>query len=55
MLSGNEGISFPAVADIIQLVAYDTGFVALSKHGQVWTWGDERYSSCLGRETADPW
>lgn len=36
--------------DIIQLVAYSTGFAALSAQGQVWTWGDERYVACLGRD-----
>ncbi|KAI0479235.1 regulator of chromosome condensation 1/beta-lactamase-inhibitor protein II [Xylariaceae sp. FL0804] len=44
---------FPAVDRIIQLEAYETGFVALSKEGTVWTWGDERYSACLGREVTD--
>ncbi|RWA11631.1 hypothetical protein EKO27_g3482 [Xylaria grammica] len=41
---------FPGIYDIIQLLAYDTGFVALSRDGKVWTWGDERYSATLGRE-----
>jgi alpha-tubulin suppressor-like RCC1 family protein len=40
--------------DIIQLVAYETGFVALSRDGKVWTWGDERYASTLGREITGP-
>ncbi|KAK1754598.1 E3 ubiquitin-protein ligase HERC2 [Echria macrotheca] len=35
---------------IRQLVAYDTGFAALSPSGNVWTWGDERYGGCLGRD-----
>ncbi|KAI0385349.1 RCC1/BLIP-II [Hypomontagnella monticulosa] len=40
---------FSGMGQIAQLVAYETGFVALSRDGGVWTWGDERYSSCLGR------
>lgn len=32
-----------------QLLAYETGFVALTADGKVYTWGDERYSLCLGR------
>lgn len=35
---------------IVQLVAYETGFAALSARGDVTTWGDERYCACLGRE-----
>ncbi|KAF2966519.1 hypothetical protein GQX73_g7058 [Xylaria multiplex] len=42
---------FTGMHDIVQLVAYETGFVALSRDGKVWTWGDERYSATLGRET----
>ncbi|KAI1293354.1 regulator of chromosome condensation 1/beta-lactamase-inhibitor protein II [Xylaria venustula] len=42
--------SFSGMSDIMQLVAYETGFVALSRDGKVWTWGDERYSATLGRE-----
>ncbi|KAI0806387.1 regulator of chromosome condensation 1/beta-lactamase-inhibitor protein II [Xylaria sp. FL0064] len=41
---------FSGIHDIIQLVAYETGLVALARDGKVWTWGDERYSSTLGRE-----
>ncbi|KAI6092835.1 RCC1/BLIP-II [Hypoxylon rubiginosum] len=41
---------FSKMGEITQLVAYETGFVALSNEGNVWTWGDERYSACLGRE-----
>lgn len=36
-----------------QVVAYDTGFAALTAGGQVWTSGDERYAACLGREVSD--
>ncbi|RYC65446.1 hypothetical protein CHU98_g751 [Xylaria longipes] len=42
--------AFSGLHDIIQLVAYETGFAALSRDGRVWTWGDERYSATLGRE-----
>lgn len=38
---------------ITQLVAYATGFAALTATGEVWTWGDERYAACLGREPTD--
>ncbi|OTB13483.1 hypothetical protein K445DRAFT_368613 [Daldinia sp. EC12] len=44
-----EQLAFPRMGKIVQLVAYETGFVALSHDGRVWTWGDERYSACLGR------
>jgi hypothetical protein len=39
--------------DICQLVANQTSFTALLKSGQVLTWGDERYETCLGREVID--
>ncbi|KAI1745423.1 regulator of chromosome condensation 1/beta-lactamase-inhibitor protein II [Xylaria scruposa] len=49
--TGTESIqTFSSMRDIIQLVAFETGFVALSRDGKVWTWGDERYSATLGRE-----
>ncbi|KAI3394305.1 hypothetical protein diail_2952, partial [Diaporthe ilicicola] len=35
-----------------QIVAYETGFAALTTTGDVYTLGDERYSACLGRETS---
>lgn len=35
------------------VVAYETGFAALSLTGEVFTWGDERYASCLGRDISD--
>ncbi|KAI2642219.1 regulator of chromosome condensation 1/beta-lactamase-inhibitor protein II [Xylaria nigripes] len=47
--TGN-GQTFYGLEDIIQLIAYETGFVALSRHGKVWSWGDERYPASLGRE-----
>ncbi|KAK4122943.1 RCC1/BLIP-II [Parathielavia appendiculata] len=42
--------TFSINPSIAQLVAYETGFAALTSTGQVWTWGDERYTGCLGRE-----
>ncbi|KAI1781015.1 RCC1/BLIP-II [Hypoxylon cercidicola] len=45
-----EKEEFSGMGQIVQLVAYETGFVALSHDGRVWTWGDERYSACLGRQ-----
>ncbi|KAI1344073.1 regulator of chromosome condensation 1/beta-lactamase-inhibitor protein II [Xylariaceae sp. FL0016] len=44
-----EVYSFPG-RTFIQIEAYETGFVALDSDGCVWTWGDERYAACLGRE-----
>ncbi|APA16201.1 hypothetical protein SS1G_10387 [Sclerotinia sclerotiorum 1980 UF-70] len=35
---------------ITQLVSNSTTFSALTSKGNVYTWGDERYPSCLGRE-----
>ncbi|KAK6955943.1 hypothetical protein Daesc_003590 [Daldinia eschscholtzii] len=46
----HEQLAFPGMGKIVQLVAYETGFAALSHDGRVWTWGDERYSACLGRQ-----
>ena len=51
--NSNKSVPLPGLQDIVQLCAYDTGFVALSARGEVWTWGDERYPACLGRETTD--
>lgn len=45
--------TFSGFRDLTQLVAYETGFAALTSTGQVWTWGDERYTACLGRESSD--
>ncbi|KAH6848306.1 regulator of chromosome condensation 1/beta-lactamase-inhibitor protein II [Chaetomium sp. MPI-CAGE-AT-0009] len=51
LLSNNgQSHSFPGFPNITQLVAYETGFAALSSTGHAWTWGDERYTACLGRE-----
>ncbi|KAL1841682.1 hypothetical protein VTJ49DRAFT_6721 [Mycothermus thermophilus] len=42
---------FPNYPATTQIVAYATGFAALDPStGRVWTWGDERYSACLGRD-----
>ncbi|KAL2021536.1 hypothetical protein VTK56DRAFT_7035 [Thermocarpiscus australiensis] len=53
LLSDSPTRSFPNFPGITQLVAYETGFAALSSTGQVWTWGDERYAACLGRDPTD--
>ncbi|KAI0137271.1 regulator of chromosome condensation 1/beta-lactamase-inhibitor protein II [Xylariales sp. AK1849] len=45
--------SFSGLSDIVQLLAYETGFVALSADGRVWTWGDGRYGACLGRDVSE--
>ncbi|KAI1802569.1 RCC1/BLIP-II [Daldinia bambusicola] len=44
-----EDQAFSGMGKIVQLAAYEAGFAALSHDGHVWTWGDERYSACLGR------
>ncbi|KAK3683655.1 regulator of chromosome condensation 1/beta-lactamase-inhibitor protein II [Podospora appendiculata] len=53
LLSNSHRQSFPGFPSVAQLVAYETGFAALSSSGQVWTWGDERYAACLGRDIDD--
>ncbi|KAK3344133.1 regulator of chromosome condensation 1/beta-lactamase-inhibitor protein II [Lasiosphaeria hispida] len=51
LLSNNPpSHTFPNFPNITQLVSFDTGFAALSSTGAVYTWGDERYAACLGRE-----
>lgn len=50
VVQAQEKEAFSEMGHIVQLVAYETGFVALSHDGRVWTWGDERYSACLGRQ-----
>lgn len=45
--------AFPELSACKQVVAFDTGFAALTTAGSVYTWGDERYGSCLGRDIAD--
>ncbi|EFW98926.1 hypothetical protein CMQ_4778 [Grosmannia clavigera kw1407] len=44
---------FKRPSDIIQTVAYDTGFAALTSTGQVWTWGDGRFPECLCRSVTE--
>ncbi|KAF7927086.1 hypothetical protein EAE99_005417 [Botrytis elliptica] len=45
----NPDFTFP-IPHITQLVSNTTTFTALTQEGNVYTWGDERYPSCLGRE-----
>ncbi len=42
--------AFPSLVPITHLLAYATGFAALTSTHQVLTWGDERYPASLGRE-----
>lgn len=49
----SQGPSITDLPSCAQLVAYDTGFAALTTAGDVYTWGDERYGACLGREVSD--
>ncbi|EGO56682.1 hypothetical protein NEUTE1DRAFT_123166 [Neurospora tetrasperma FGSC 2508] len=46
-------VSYTGFPDIVQLLAHSTGFAALSSTGEVYTWGDERFVGCLGREVSD--
>ncbi|KUI57734.1 Regulator of chromosome condensation [Cytospora mali] len=39
--------------DLHQFTSYETGFAALTSAGDVYTWGDERYAACLGREVTE--
>jgi len=39
--------------DFERIEANQTTFTALSKPRGVWTWGDGRYESCLGREVLE--
>lgn len=45
-------VLIPGFSDVTQLVAYEVGFAALDRNGRVWTWGDERFTLCLGRGVA---
>lgn len=44
---------FSEIPGIVQVVAYDTGFAALTTGGQVWTWGDSRFPGSLGRDVSE--
>ncbi|KHJ36254.1 putative serine threonine-protein kinase nek9 [Erysiphe necator] len=48
-----NGIDANICQNIIQVVANQTSFTALSSTGDVWTWGDPRYFACLGRDIQD--
>ncbi|KAK6081296.1 hypothetical protein SCUP515_02984 [Seiridium cupressi] len=52
--SGKPMWSIKGLGSIIQIVGYETGFAALSAGGVVWTWGDERFPACLGRNLREP-
>lgn len=52
MLSDVRGQTFPDLPFCTQIVAYETGFAALTSEGNIYTWGDERYGACLGRESS---
>ncbi|ETS77376.1 hypothetical protein PFICI_11250 [Pestalotiopsis fici W106-1] len=52
-LEGQIHDIFHDLGNIIQITSYETGFVALSDEGKVWSWGDGRFSACLGREVTD--
>lgn len=51
--SGTRRQPFPELPTCTQVVAYDTGFAVLTAAGSVYTWGDERYGACLGRDVSD--
>lgn len=53
LLSSRSEKPLAGVSNVIQTVAYETGFAALSCHGQVWTWGDARYPACHGRDVTE--
>lgn len=53
LVSGHKKAIYSGFPELAALVAYDAGFAALSATGRVWTWGDERYGACLGREITD--
>ncbi|ROW06516.1 hypothetical protein VMCG_04358 [Cytospora schulzeri] len=44
--------SLTGVPKCQQVVAYDAGFAALTVTGDVYSWGDERYAACLGRDVS---
>ncbi|KAH8888300.1 RCC1/BLIP-II [Thozetella sp. PMI_491] len=53
LVLGRKQAIYSGFPRLVSLVAYDAGFAALSATGRVWTWGDERYGACLGREVTD--
>lgn len=53
IIGGAPGRIFQGLPLCTRVVAYDTGFAALTSTGSVYTWGDERYGSCLGRELSE--
>lgn len=53
LLNGAAGQHCPELPTCTQIVAYDTGFAALTSTGSVYTWGDERYGACLGRGVSE--
>lgn len=48
-----QGLHVSNLPICTQVVAYDTGFAALTAAGDVYTWGDERYGACLGRDISE--
>ncbi|KAM0554778.1 hypothetical protein ACHAPJ_006850 [Fusarium lateritium] len=42
--------TWPCTSPVLQIVAYDSGFVILLEDGSVLTCGDPRFRDCLGRE-----
>lgn len=54
-LDGKVSRTIEGLGDIIQIVAYATGFAALSAEGEVVTWGSEQCLACLGRLVEDSW
>ncbi|CAN8103595.1 unnamed protein product [Discula destructiva] len=53
LANGKQGQTFPDLPACAQVIAYETGFAALTSRGSVYTWGDERYGACLGREISE--
>ena len=50
-----DKVSFGPHGDLKQIVANNTSFTVLSGEGEVWTWGDARYGSFIGRGGSDEW
>lgn len=48
----NVGYHHNVVQWTTQIVANQTSFTALSSTGEVYTWGDPRYESILGRDVS---